>query len=213
MDDKPVPSDKPPVIISKDPPIIVKDTPVVPPLNPLLELLPGDCILSYNNSWISKAIRFFRFDKNKTRVSHAAIVVGDGLIVESLWRIRVKEVVKYDGQGIIVYRIPDTLLGTRNLDMKSPMDIRKAVARHAMLFAGDSYGVMKIPLFALDSIFHTYWFTQKLGISSFKVCSELYAYCWQKFGNLNFNTDWRSASPDSLDDWFSVNGEMILSTL
>lgn len=172
------------------------------------KLLPGDCINSRSNTLLSKLIRkagrnnfpdYIGQDLNSARVSHTALALGDGLCIESLWRVRINPISKYDGQKCVIWRIPDHIIENANPDM-NPMQIRESVAKHALFSAGDSYGVLKIPLFLLDFAFNTYKFTSKLGISNFKVCSNLFAYVWHKHGNIDFGRDWRSISPDYLDD-------------
>jgi hypothetical protein len=168
-------------------------------------LLPGDCINTASQSWISKMIRDFgKMRSGDAQYSHTAIALGGGMCVESLWRVRVSLMTKYDDQTIIVWRIPDDMILAANPGI-DPLSVREAVAQQALLMAGDSYGLFKIPLFALDSVFRTYWFTQTFGLSSFKVCSQLFAYNWSKIGNIDFGVNWRSISPDYLDDWFSMN--------
>lgn len=165
------------------------------------KLWPGDCILSSSATVISKTIRFFGNKKHgKARVSHASVYTRDGLVVESLVKVRVRPIEKYHKQNLIIWRIPDSMIGGKN-----PMDVRLNVAKAILLTAGDSYGWLKIPLFALDSIFDTYFFTSRIGISNFKVCSNLWAWGWEKVGKINFGFPWRSASPDRLDDWFLDN--------
>ena len=64
------------------------------------------------------------------------------------------------------------------------------------------YGYTKLPLFALDATFKTYWFTKNIGLKHFKVCSQ-----WIMFLLKNYykTRDWRTYSPDDIDDEFSVN--------
>lgn len=183
----------------------------------MINLLPGDCINTRNTgAFVSNMIRKFGrayfpdYDGpniiSGARFSHTAMALGDGLCIESLWRVRINPVSKYDNQECVVWRIPDATILEHNPG-KTPMQIRESVSKHTLMSAGDGYGIFKIPLFALDYVFQTYFFTSKLGFSSFKVCSNLYAYAWSKYGNIDFGVNWRSVSPDYLDDWFVVKGQ------
>lgn len=180
----------------------------------LPELLPGDIILSKNNTILSTVIRWFEgLQTRKARVSHAAMALGHGLVIESLWRVRINDLAKYEKQRIVVYRLKD-----------HSDEERQNVARRAMKLAGDSYGLLKLPLFALDGLSSwtlrlfgwkkpVYFWTSKFGITNFRVCSQFLMYCWYKFGNHSWPINWRSGSPDFLDDYCDQNAEKILETL
>lgn len=156
---------------------------------------------------MSKGIRFFgKMQTGNARVSHAAMALGSDLLVEALWRVRIKEIKKYQGQKIVIYRIPNKTKA-----------VREEVAKQAALVAGDSYPIWRIPLFAMDATASgvgrllgrkkpVYWFTSVAGLRSFRVCSQLIAYSWQKFGDFDFGEDWRHISPDYLDDFGRMFG-------
>lgn len=173
------------------------------------ELLPGDIILSRSKTWISKAIRFFsKLQSGNARVSHAALALGDGLVIESLTKIRINEFAKYKDQPIVIYRLRD------HSDQE-----HESVRREALKVAGNTYGLLKLPLFILDSLSSAicrkpvYFFTQTFGITNFQVCSNFVAWIWQTHGNHIWPINWRSISPDYLDDWCVKNAELIYSSL
>ena len=186
---------------------------------PIPKLKPCDIILSRTDAWLSKAIR--AFEKKRTgsaRFSHAAMALGDLTekqeVIESLWKIQRSPLAKYEKESIIIYR------------HKLLTDIeRREISLIALSVSNAPYALLKIPLFALDAAFNTYFFTSKLGISSFKVCSNLAAWSyhqyfkqksedlftsgvpfpknsWQKRYAENgvFDTGWKSTSPDTIDD-------------
>ena len=175
----------------------------------LPDLLPGDIILSRSKTWISKTIRFFsKLQSGDARVSHAVLVLGDGLVIESLVKIRINELAKYKDQTIVIYRLKD----------HSDSD-RESVRREALKVTGNTYGLLKLPLFVLDSFSSVirrrpvYFFTQTFGITNFQVCSNFVAWIWRTHGNHIWPIDWRSISPDYLDDWCSRNADLIYSSL
>src|SRR3989304_3442715 len=139
---------------------------------PIPKLKPADIILSRTDAWLSKAIR--AFEKKRTgsaRFSHAAMALGDLTekqeVIESLWKIQRSPLAKYEKESIVVYR--HKLLTDAE---------RREIAFEALAVSNDAYAVLKIPLFMLDSAFNTYFFTSKLGVSSFKVCSNLAAFSY-----------------------------------
>ena len=158
------------------------------------ELLPGDIILSRSNAPISRLIRWFgKKQTGNARVSHAAMAVSNKLLTESLFRVTVGPIAKYHGQPCIVYR----MVGLSDHE-------REMIALKAVSVEGKRYGWAKIPLFALDSLFRTYLFTSRVGVTSFKVCSELIAWAYEKtLAYKPFGLGWRSISPDIIDDYCS----------
>jgi hypothetical protein len=185
------------------------------------DLLPGDIILTKDTGFVSKSIRLFgSLQTGDCRVNHAALalgkIYGEEKIIESLMFLgnRINQLSKYDGKRLIVYRL------------KAAMGQREEVAKHAVSYVGDSYGITKIPLFALDAtatgvsrIFGNkepvYFFTDKIGrIKAWRVCSQFAVYLWQKHGGYSFPFDWRVASPDTLDDWcIKTNQEVVYTNL
>ena len=105
------------------------------------QTLPGDIGLSASKNFISKAIRFFgKLQTGNADRSHAFSAIGDDQIIEALWRVRVNDMSKYQGQDIEIYRLP--------LSDKERVSYRRGMLK----IAGDSYGLTKIPLHALDSV-------------------------------------------------------------
>ena len=156
-------------------------------------LLPSDIILSRSKTFLSKAIRFFgKLKTGSAYYSHSALVLNDSELIESLWRVNKNPVSKYEGQDIAIWRC------------KFLTDEQRiSIAKRAESVEGGLYGIGKIPLFALDSVFHTYLFTRMLGVSNFKVCSNLIAWSYYKeLGHDDiFGPGWRSVAPDTIDDW------------
>lgn len=181
-------------------------------------LKPGDIILARSGDWISGTIRWF--SKRRTgsaRFSHAALALGNMHIVpsviEAITRIRINPLKKYRNQPIIIYR---------NKHLTSTA--LRSVVTQALTITNQGYAWLKLPLFAFDALFKTYWFTQYLGITNFKVCSNLIAWVYYAtFKGLElhslkgfseytemldrfksdkvFGINWRSTSPDTIDDW------------
>jgi hypothetical protein len=181
------------------------------------DLKPGDLILSRTDKWLSKAIRFFSsLQSGHARFSHSAMYIGNGLLIEALVRVRINPITKYDDQEVVVWRLKD-------YDDSERLE----VAQYAMLLAGDSYGWLKIPLFALDSVStfvlkcfkkdkQVYFFTRTFGLKSFRVCSILWAYCWKEIAKHIFNSPEgkeivpKSQSPDFQDDYMIRNKQTLV---
>jgi hypothetical protein len=175
-------------------------------------VLPGDLILSRTNTLISKAIRFFEsLQTQDAKYSHASMYIGNGLVIESLAQVRQNEIDKYNSQETRAWRLKDFT-----------DEQRLQVAIFAMKQAGEGYGWLKIPLFALDAVATpivnlgkkekkpVYFFTKTLGITSFRVCSQFFAYCWYKVHKFDWGVDWRSVSPDYLDDFMQKTNQIFL---
>lgn len=177
----------------------------------LPETLSGDGILSASKTWLSKAIRLFgKLHTGSASRSHVAVCIGEGQIIEALSEIRINDIEKYEKEDIEIWRVP--------LSEDEQDDFRSGIIK----MAGDNYGWLKIPLHAMDSFvtFCTrpirkkpfFWFTQKFGISSFKVCSHLYVYALHTFtdyrllgpGPWHEEVDWRTVSPDYLQDLLAL---------
>lgn len=168
-------------------------------------LFPGDIILSRSNTWLSKSIRHFEAKRSGdgrikgSRYSHALMALGitwpGEYVIESLVRVTVSPFDKYDDQEIVIWRRKDLDLNQRIQIASKAISVRK-----------DSYGIFKIPLFALDSVFGTYKFSKYLGLSNFKVCSNLIAWTYEKtLGVKQFGKSWRSVTPDVIDDYCMLN--------
>ena len=192
------------------------------PLPKIPTLLPGDILLSRSKTWISKAIRYF--EKRKTGAagySHAALsIVGlseKPEVIEALWSVTRGPLEKYEGQEIVIYRHKQLTPGQRN-----------EIALAAISRERKGYGITKIPLFALDSIFRPYRFTKWFGVSNFQVCSELIGWAYhhpfkklpapslaanpwlEPFArDMAFNKKggWRSTTPDDIDDYCRDNAD------
>lgn len=176
------------------------------------DLKPGDLILTASNGFLSKAIRFFgKLQTGSARYSHAAMYIDQGLIIESLTRVRINKIEKYDNQKCIVWRLKDY-----------SDDTRVRVSNRAILKAGNGYAWLKIPLFALDAISTKVanvfrkkdkpvtFFTSRLGVSSDDVCSIYWAETWKEETNHNFGINVKSVSPDYLDDYMEKNGHTLV---
>ena len=156
---------------------------------------PGDIILSRSGTWLSRTIRKFgKILSGGARFSHSALVVDKEKILEALYTVTESPLKKYDKQDIVVWRNPEWTAEQRQQIVERLMEIR-----------GEAYGFSKLPLFMLDSVFRTYFFTSRLGVTSFKVCST--AITWAAFkvtGDKEpFGCPWRSTQPDTIDDWFT----------
>ena len=166
----------------------------------------GDIILSRSGTWLSKAIRWVTaLQSGSAEYSHAAAALSKGLCIEALWEITISEIKKYDNQTIQVWRLPLTEKDRRSFE------------RGMLQLAGENYGLLKLPLFALDA-FSTqvgklfgakqpcYWFTKTFNLTNLPVCSQLVVYGIQKFTDYDFldeqgvMVDWKTVSPDRLQD-------------
>jgi hypothetical protein len=173
-----------------------------------MNLLPGDCLFTFEKSWLSKVILFFTsMQTGSAWCSHVACVIDSEHCIEALNKIKITKLSRFDNDRVVkkVYRIPLT------------DDQRKQFKEGAYTLAGDAYGYGKLFLFALDAtatrikqLFGMkrpcFFFTQHLGIFNIPVCSELYAYMLSKFckrglyDSDGFLIGWRIVSPDYLED-------------
>ena len=146
--------------------------------------------------------------QNATK-SHSYALIGDGLVVEALNKIKLTELKRYEGQNTDVYRLPLT-------------DVERRAFRLGMMRrVNGAYGFLKFPLFFLDA--STSWFkrrigmkkpcfffTRVLGISNIPVCSQLVIWGLHKFTSyrlrdINGNqANWRSVTPDRIEDLFKM---------
>ena len=170
---------------------------------------PGDIGLSTSNDWLSKVIKFFTsLQTKKATKSHAFNFIGDGMIVEALASISIREVKKYDSPRfteVDVYRLPLSTEDQRKLRIGLLERINKA------------YGWLKLPLFALDamatkltSLFGrkepVFIFSKYFGISNIPVCSQLVVWSIHKFTSYEMRDsnglkiNWKIVSPDYLED-------------
>lgn len=171
--------------------------------NDLEHLQTADIGLSFSDSFIGRAIRYFETKRSgSARYSHAWLALGDLTIqpevIESLSKVTRSPVQKYYGRKIIVYR-------NNKLTKAQCNEIGMKCAERA----NHGYAWLKIPLFALDAMFKTYFFTSMFGISSFQVCSNLVAWAYEKvLGYEVFGVGWRSVSPDVIDDYCMANPDI-----
>lgn len=169
---------------------------------PNLKLEPGDVILTRSPSVLSRIIRLAGIRRTgEARVSHAAIALGNMIkppsCVEALWTVTISPLRKYLDQEIVVWR----------LSALSRLS-RERIAIKALTRCNRLYAPLKLPLFLLDSIFRTYFFTRTFGITNYQVCSELFAWAVEKVTNEKaFGIGWRSVQPDTIDDWCRENPE------
>lgn len=163
-------------------------------------LLAGDLILTRDNTILSKGIRFFeKLMTKKSRFSHAAISLGGRMIIEALWEVQINKIEKYEDKEILIYRY---------LNLTS--DQRSQLMNWYMLRAGNNYPIWRIPLNAFDSVISfirrkpTFFFTRAAGLEHFTECAQLFQLGFEKIiGNVGFSADWKSVTPDILDDDFA----------
>jgi len=172
---------------------------------PIPELLPADIVLSRSWSRTSRLIRAFQLLQgkgldNEARVSHVALALGDlnstPEVVESLWRVTRTPLERYQGQEIVIWR------NVRLSDVE-----RRQVAAKALELTGDWYAPLKLPLYALDGLCSTTWFSRTLGVLPYKTCGNLvaWAYDWGwprrlQHNPYTFGLPSRAVTPDVIDD-------------
>jgi hypothetical protein len=175
----------------------------------------GDIVLTNNrqlrgNQWVARAIAFFEEADDrgdKAVYTHAGIAIDSHEIVESLARVEVSDVSKYD-------EVNRCVIGIRNLDVAQ----RAAIAAEARKRIGAPYAWGKIPLLAADSL--ASWFTGRrvrwavntFGLTSKLVCSQLVVSVIKTItGKTYFQENAKAWNPDDLEDhalahpeWFDV---------
>ena len=133
--------------------------------------------------------------------------------------VRSKPAALYDGMNIRAY--------TPTFLNKTTRDNMTIIANFV---TGASYGLISIPLFALDNLFGTFWFTRRLSVSHFKVCSQytawlykvtptvrcneaqLYAIAQGEFDHpkalrYEFGCQWKSVTPNAMQNWCEKHDE------
>ena len=172
------------------------------PLNVLIpDLQAGDVVLTRTEQgWLGKTIRWFSARKSgAARVNHAVCMIDDRWCIEALTRVKTRRFFDaYLDVPLVVWR------------PRVRGDIALAVAEAWLTQEARGYAWLKLPLFALDSLIpgQHYPFTRFVGLSAFKVCSNLVAWGFQKVtGRVWFGLDWRSVSPDHIDDWAEKHPE------
>lgn len=161
------------------------------------KLLPADILLTSNDSFMGWGIRAFSrkaSEDKKCRVNHAAICLG-GLslkvpeVVESKWRVKRTPLSDYDATPCIVWRC--TFL---------TMNQRRDIAAKALERMGDKYAWAKLFLFIGDALTGSTWFTQRFGVTSRIVCSQLAAWAAEKaLEHSLFGVPYRSVTPHQID--------------
>lgn len=174
----------------------------------------GDIGLCTSEALISRIIRFFTsIHTGSATKSHVFGFVDSHLIVEALGKIRVNPISNYQNVAFDVYRIPLNKEDQDNYALNMLREINKG------------YGWFKLPLFALDGaataisrVFGrkdpVFFFTKKLGITNFRVCSQYIVWGIHKFTSYKFKdhnnkeVSWRVVSPDLLEDLLKlpING-------
>jgi hypothetical protein len=181
----------------------------------MVQLLPGDIVLTRSKSLIGSAIRYFEARPGDPAwANHVGIIVTAGtdftaVLVEALWKVRRGPLWDLYGPPagpadkrpeIQVYRLCEPL-----------PDHRQAAAAHAETFVGRRYGVHKIAAHAAD-----WWLTRKLGAEVFAfrrllrmdrypICSYLVADAWAQ-GGVSFEVPPGSADPDHVHDYLLKPG-------
>jgi hypothetical protein len=176
----------------------------------LKETVPGDIILSRDNNLTSRLIRFFgKLQTEQAEYSHAMVAVGNSLCVESLMRVRVSDLKNYEKNALEVWRLPI-----------SPLE-RGDLERGMVQVAGNDYGGLMIPLFALDAVATSvarvfgrktpvFFFTEKFGLFNIPVCSQLVMWGFEKFTDFTIRdaahnrVSWKLISPDYLQDLLRI---------
>lgn len=149
--------------------------------------------LSRTNSWLSKTIRWFgKRHSGSANYSHAFLKVDDMVIEETMLGLRISPYSKYN---TIIHK----LYTAKFLDQSEATTIRNVALGHAGTYKG-VYGYTKLPLFALDALTKSYWFTSHIGVKHFKVCSQFVTWLFYKYANYKPFSKWRSYSPDRIDD-------------
>jgi len=172
----------------------------------------------YGESLISKLIVFIQGDSDK---SHSYFYENDEDIIETnLFRgARKRPAIVYKNKKTSIYR--PKFLTTKT---KQNMVIL------ANYILGESYGITKLPLLALDSLTNSFFFSKHFGITNFKVCSHVIGWLYQKTPivecprnilykiykgewnhsnelNYKFGALWKYTNPDMLEDWMRDNPE------
>jgi hypothetical protein len=182
-----------------------------------LKLKPADIGLSrHSGNWVSNGIRWFEsLWQSKARYSHAWMMINWMALIESMFYVTVNLITKYEGKEIAIWR--NKILTEAE---------RKGIAELLITTRGTLYGITKIPLFALDHLFQTYWFTKKFGVTTFKVCSQEVGWGYYRYfknlkesgieldaireryaSDLVFDVPWRCLDPDGIDDYCIAHPE------
>ena len=156
-----------------------------------------------SNKPIGKLIRFFgKMQTGDAQFDHVRLLIDDKYMVEETFLgLRVNDIHYKDIVKAIRYKPLFLRVGQQ-------VEIEKAALKGVGTMQGN-YGYLKIPMFALDAMFHTYWFTSHVGIQSFKVCSQWVCWLLYRQGFEPFKT-WRNYSPDLLGDYCEAHPDDFL---
>jgi len=150
--------------------------------------------LSTSETLLARLIRWFgKKQTGEALWTHAFLKKGQLIIEETPFGLRILDYSKFDGVRHILY---DNLY----LKVWEEDRIWAEALKQVGTYRG-MYGYVKLPLFALDAIFGTYFFTQHIGIRHFKVCSQFITWLFYKWGRVDLWKKWRSMSPDAIDDF------------
>jgi len=186
-------------------------------------LAAGDLVFVEGSGWLSKAIRrFTRLPAEPpTRANHVGMIVRGGQgsgahLLEAL--VRVRECPLGEAYGGTKARI--SIFRPKQLPPRAQAELVRA----ALAYKGRRYGVLKIPLYALDfalswalypahltaralsaqeldrRALDVYLFRRLANGDRFPVCSRLVAHVFASIG-FDFGVPWRAASPDDIFDF------------
>jgi hypothetical protein len=160
-----------------------------------VEIMPCDIFLTRSYTWLGWAIRFFErgFGEEPSVVNHTGIFLNHTSLfhaasIEALGRVREGRFWSfYHGQNVevAIYR-----------DLTLTEEDRKEMVTEALKYKGHIYGVLKLPLHALDwALARVLWkqdvyFFRRLGrIPWVPICSyyvtKLFAFRGRFFGKVN----------------------------
>lgn len=163
-----------------------------------VRLLPADVLLTRDRGRVSRLIRageILRDEDGVAEFSHAELI-NPPRVIGSMWRIREAPLAIYDGAEVVIWRRRDLTDVQRGL-----------IASAALSQLRKHYGAFKLVLFALDAICGTTWFTWRLSLTNFKVCSQFVAWCHEIRSPGVFGRPWNQVSPDDIDDWCLAHPE------
>lgn len=124
---------------------------------------------------------------------HVDVAVSRESIVGAVGRIRKTVITDYANRPVIIYRHRDWTMAQR-----------AAIGDLAVSVVGQMYGWGKLGLIWLESWLPKSWypFTRHLGVTSFKVCSNLVGWLTEKaIDQRPWNgVHWRCLNPDFIDD-------------
>jgi len=156
-----------------------------------------------NKSTIGSLIRWAgKWQTGDARFNHVFLLIDDEIVIEEKYvGLRISSIDEYhkraDLGGVYFELYAPTFLGKAQKE-RIKIEAFKQVGTYNGI-----YGYTKFPLFILDSLFRTYWFTSNLSVKHFKVCSQWVCYLLYKYGCYEPFKAWRRYSPDGIDDHFT----------